>query len=86
MIKPILEILAGIPSVVLGFFALTWISPNLIQPISGAPLFNMAAAGVAVGVLIMPLIASVTEADYIALKSDELEKTRAAWAAAAGEG
>lgn len=61
LLKPALEILAAIPSVVLGFFALTWISPNLIQPISGAPLFNMAAAGVAVGVLIMPLIASVAE-------------------------
>jgi phosphate transport system permease protein len=61
LLKPALEVLAAIPSVVLGFFALTWISPNLIQPISGAPLFNMAAAGVAVGILIMPLIASVAE-------------------------
>jgi phosphate transport system permease protein len=61
VLKPALEILAAIPSVVLGFFALTWISPNLIQRISGAPLFNMAAAGVAVGILIMPLIASVAE-------------------------
>ena len=61
LLKPALEVLAAIPSVVLGFFALTWISPNLIQPISEAPLFNMAAAGVAVGILIMPLIASVAE-------------------------
>jgi phosphate transport system permease protein len=61
LLKPALEVLAAIPSVVLGFFALTWISPNLIHPISGAPLFNMAAAGVAVGILIMPLIASVAE-------------------------
>jgi phosphate transport system permease protein len=61
LLKPALEVLAAIPSVVLGFFALTWISPNLIQPISGAPLFSMAAAGVAVGILIMPLIASVAE-------------------------
>ena len=61
LLKPALEVLAAIPSVVLGFFALTWISPNLIHPISGGPLFNMAAAGVAVGILIMPLIASVAE-------------------------
>lgn len=61
LLKPALEVLAAIPSVVLGFFALTWISPNLIQPISRAPLFNMAAAGVAVGILIMPLMASVAE-------------------------
>ena len=33
IVKPILEILAGIPSVVLGFFALTWISPNIVQAI-----------------------------------------------------
>jgi len=60
-LKPIIEILASIPSVVLGFFALTWISPNVIQPLTDAPLSNMAAAGIAVGVLITPLIASVSE-------------------------
>ena len=60
-LKPIVEILASIPSVVLGFFALTWISPNVIQPLTDAPLSNMAAAGIAVGVLITPLIASVSE-------------------------
>lgn len=62
ILKPILEILAGIPSVVLGYFALTWISPNLIQPFfSNAGVFNMAAAGVGVGVLVTPLVASVSE-------------------------
>jgi phosphate transport system permease protein len=61
ILKPILEILASIPSVVLGFFALTWISPNLVQPLTGAPLSNMAAAGLAVGILITPLVASVSE-------------------------
>ena len=61
VLKPILEILASIPSVVLGFFALTWISPNLVQPVTGAPLSNMAAAGLAVGILITPLVASVSE-------------------------
>ena len=61
LLKPILEILASIPSVVLGFFALTWISPNLVQPLSGAPLSNMAAAGLAVGILITPLVASISE-------------------------
>jgi phosphate transport system permease protein len=61
LLKPILEILASIPSVVLGFFALTWISPNLVQPLTGAPLSNMAAAGLAVGILITPLVASISE-------------------------
>jgi phosphate transport system permease protein len=61
LLKPILEILASIPSVVLGFFALTWISPNIVQPLTGAPLSNMAAAGLAVGILITPLVASISE-------------------------
>lgn len=61
-LKPILEILAGVPSVVLGFFALTWISPELIQNLfASATLFNLTAAGVAVGILITPLVASVSE-------------------------
>ena len=60
-LKPIVEILAAIPSVVLGFFALSWISPNLVQSIFDAPLFNMLAAGIAVGILITPLVASVAE-------------------------
>jgi phosphate transport system permease protein len=62
IIKPVVEILAGIPSVVLGFFALTFISPSIIQNlVPGAAGFNLAAAGVAVGILTVPLIASVSE-------------------------
>lgn len=61
-IKPILEVLAGIPSVVLGFFALTWISPNIVQHICGQyVIFNIAAAGIGVGILVTPLIASIAE-------------------------
>ena len=64
--KPTLEILAGIPSVVFGFFALQWISPNIIQNIDGwfgqeARLGNLAAAGVGVGILSVPLMASISE-------------------------
>ncbi len=62
VVKPILEILAGVPSVVLGFFALTVITPDLVQRIFGnARTFNMLAAGIGVGVLVTPLMASVTE-------------------------
>lgn len=60
-LKPILEILAGIPSVVLGYFALTWISPHIMQRFFGATTYSMGAAGVAVGILITPLVASVAE-------------------------
>jgi phosphate transport system permease protein len=61
-VKPILEVLAGIPSVVLGFFCVSFISPNLIQRFSdSAGTFSLAAAGVGVGILTIPLIASVSE-------------------------
>jgi phosphate transport system permease protein len=62
ILKPILETLAGIPSVVMGFFALNFISPQLIQRLnSQSSLFNIAAAGVGVGILVVPLVASVAE-------------------------
>ncbi|MDQ3555005.1 MAG: phosphate ABC transporter permease subunit PstC [Chloroflexota bacterium] len=62
VVKPILEILAGIPSIVLGYFALTVINPELVARLfSGSAQFNMMAAGIAVGVLIIPLVASISE-------------------------
>ena len=62
IVKPILEILAGIPSVVLGFFALSWISPNVVQAIfTDAKGFNLLAAGIGVGILTIPLVASISE-------------------------
>jgi phosphate transport system permease protein len=63
VLKPVVEVLAGIPSVVLGYFAIAFINPNIISFIApGAnKAFNIAAAGVAVGILTIPIIASVTE-------------------------
>jgi len=61
-LKPILEVLAGIPSVVLGYFALTVIQPDVVQVFfRGAGAFSYLAAGIAVGILTIPLIASVAE-------------------------
>jgi len=62
-VKPILEVLAAIPSVVLGFFTLSVISPTIVQPLcpGATPLFNMLGAGIAVGILITPLVASISE-------------------------
>jgi phosphate transport system permease protein len=62
LLKPILEILASIPSVVLGVFALIWISPEIVQRFwADAGIFNLLAAGLAVGVLVTPLVASISE-------------------------
>ncbi|MSO87039.1 MAG: phosphate ABC transporter permease subunit PstC [Acidimicrobiia bacterium] len=61
-LKPSLEVLAGLPSVVLGFFAISVISPSIVQRLfDSAKLFNLTAAGIAVGILSIPLIASVSE-------------------------
>jgi phosphate transport system permease protein len=62
-LKPILETLASVPSVVMGFFALRVISPDVVQRFFGSdvPLFNLTAAGIAVGILVTPLVASVAE-------------------------
>lgn len=62
-IKPILEILAGIPTVVFGYFALTFMTPFL-RRVFGADvvqIYNVASAGIVVGILIIPLIASLSE-------------------------
>jgi phosphate transport system permease protein len=62
IVKPILEILAGIPSIVLGFFAIAVISPEVVQRINPqAPGFNILSASIAVGILSVPLVASVSE-------------------------
>ena len=61
ILKPVLEVLAGVPTIVFGFFALKFINPNLIQPILDAGVFNGLAAGIAVGIMTLPLVASLSE-------------------------
>jgi phosphate transport system permease protein len=64
VLKPILEILAGVPTVVYGYFALTFVTPNILQVLFGRDtvgVYNMAAAGLTMGVMILPLVASMSE-------------------------
>jgi phosphate transport system permease protein len=63
ILKPVLEVLAGIPTVVYGYFALTFMTP-LLQGIlgkDGIGVYNMASAGIVMGIMIIPLIASLSE-------------------------
>ena len=71
ILKPALETLAGIPTVVLGFFALTFVTPQLQRFGLDVGVFNVLAAGIAVGVLLIPVVASVSE-DAMAAVPQEL--------------
>ena len=70
MVKPMLEILAGIPTVVYGFFALVFITPYLLQPMNPLlnsvfgtefGLFNALSGGIVVGIMIIPMVSSLSE-------------------------
>lgn len=63
IIKPVLEVLSGVPTVVYGYFALTFMTP-LLKAIFGnrvVEVYNMASAGIVVGILIIPLVSSMSE-------------------------
>lgn len=63
VLKPALELLAGVPTIVYGYFALTFITPELLKPIfgSGVQTLNALSAGIAIGILIVPMMASLSE-------------------------
>lgn len=64
ILKPVLEVLAGIPTVVYGFFAISFVTPSLLRPFFGAEaigITNALSAGLVIGVLIIPIIASLSE-------------------------
>ena len=61
LINPSLEILAGIPTVIYGYFALTFVTPFLQKMIPGLSGFNALGAGLVMGVMILPIIASLSE-------------------------
>ncbi len=60
-LKPLLEILAGVPTVVFGFFALVFVTPLLRSFIPGLQGFNALSAGMVMGISIIPLVASLSE-------------------------
>lgn len=61
ILKPILEILAGIPTVVYGYFALTFVTPQLQSLIPNLMIFNALSAGLVMGLMITPMICSLSE-------------------------
>ena len=61
IVKPVLEILAGIPTVVYGYFALLFIAPQVLQVFGQNTAFSAASASIAMGIMILPLVASLSE-------------------------
>lgn len=61
VLKPGLELLAGVPTVVYGYFALTFVTPLLQNLIPDLQIFNALSAGIVVGIMIIPMIASLSE-------------------------
>ena len=62
LLKPTVELLAGVPSVVVAFFCLAVISPDVVQKLlSSASFFNLLTAGIGVGILTIPLVATIAE-------------------------
>lgn len=62
IVKPALELLSGVPTIVYGYFALTFITPELLRPVfSGMDTLNALSAGIAVGIMTLPLVASLSE-------------------------
>jgi len=62
-VKPILELLAGMPTIIFGYFALTFVTPTILRGLLGIPVkqFNGLSAGLVLGILVIPTIASVSE-------------------------
>jgi phosphate transport system permease protein len=67
VIKPVLELLAGIPTVVYGFFALTFVTPLLKHVIPSLDVFNALSAFITVGIMVTPMISSMSEDAMLAV-------------------
>ncbi len=60
-VKPILELISGVPTVVFGYFALLFVTPMLQKLIPGLPGFNLLGPGIVIGIMIVPYISSLSE-------------------------
>jgi phosphate transport system permease protein len=61
VVKPFLELLGGIPTIVYGYFALLFVTPLLQKLIPGLPGFNILSAGLVMGIMIIPYVSSISE-------------------------
>ena len=79
ILKPILEVLAGIPTVVFGFFALYFVSPNIaarIWPIGDVGIYSGLSAGITVGLMILPMMTTLAEDAMQAVPRDPAGQPR----------
>lgn len=82
--KPVLELLAGVPTVVYGFFALVFVTPMLKKFVPDLPIFNALSAAIVVGIMILPIVASLSE-DALAAVPRSLREGGLALGATKGE-
>ena len=75
--KPLLDLLAGIPSVVYGFFAVSILTPTLQKIFPSMDFFNALSAGIVVGIMILPLVTSLTEESLRAVPQSLRQSARA---------
>jgi phosphate transport system permease protein len=61
VLKPVLEVLAGIPTVVYGYFALTFIAPQILQPLGQETVFSALSAALAMSIMLLPFVSSLSE-------------------------
>ncbi len=63
ILKPVIELLAGIPTIVFGYFALTYFTPTILNGLLGmdVPVFNALSAGIVMGFMVLPTVASISE-------------------------
>jgi phosphate transport system permease protein len=63
VLKPVIELLAGIPTIVFGYFALTYFTPTILNGLLGldVPVFNALSAGIIMGFMVLPTVASISE-------------------------